>query len=246
MSAISHVNMMRRRSWLAAASLIAASWLVLAVWSLSPYAEWLDHAEMQHIDAAPAIRQGVFILGWTLMITAMMLPGTLLLLTRCLNNEPWNTRHLLPLVVPYLVVWAAFGSFSYWGDAGLHEAVEHHSAVAGAIAPGVLLLAGIYQLTPMKRVCLAQCRLEGTAFAALTQPGRYNLWITGLRHGLYCLGSCWALMLLMFALGGVNLLWMLVLGVIMTVERLNQQGDTVTQGLGVVLVTVSVLWIIVG
>src|SRR5690606_37665375 len=121
------------------------------------------------------------------------------------------------------------------GDTALHEYVGHHSALAGVIAPGVVLLAGIYQLTPLKRACVAKCHLEGTAFASLSQPRNQKLWMTGLRHGLYCLGSCWALMLLMFALGGVNLAWMLILGAVMAVERVSRRGEDLMKLMGVAL-----------
>jgi predicted metal-binding membrane protein len=170
----------------------------------------------------------------------------LLLLADCLENETFSVRRIAPLILAYLAVWTVFGSFSYWGDTVLHEFVEQVPVLAGAIAPGVVLLAGVYQLTPMKRVCLAKCRREGTAFATLTRPGDHNLWIVGLRHGVFCLGSCWALMLLMFAIGGVNLAWMLILGAIMTVERQNQWGEGVARPLGVVLIIVSVLLFVVG
>lgn len=245
MDAILRVEGERRWSYLTAASLVLTAWLVLAVWSLSPYEQWLDHARMEEIAAAPTVRLAIFTLGWTLMIIAMMLPGTLLLFARCFKNEPLSARRIVPLILPYLAVWAAYGSFNYWGDTVLHEFVEHHPALAGAIAPGVVLLAGVYQLTPTKRVCLAKCRLEGTAFAALIQPKDHDLWIAGLRHGLYCVGSCWALMLLMFALGGVNLAWMLILGAIMTVERLSRRGERLTRFVGVALVFAAVLMVIV-
>lgn len=243
MSAILHADADRRRSWLAAASLVLTAWMILAVWSMSPYAAWLDHAQMEDITAAPAVRLAVFTLGWMLMIIAMMFPGMLMLLARCVEDELVNVRRIAPLMLAYLAVWTVFGGFSYWGDTALHEFVEQRPTLAGAIAPGVVLLAGVYQLTPMKRVCLAKCRREGTVFATLTQP--HNLWIVGLRHGVFCLGSCWALMLLMFAIGGVNLAWMLILGSIMTVERLNQWGEGIARSLGVALIIVSIMLVVV-
>ncbi len=244
MSVILRVDTDRRRSYATAASLVLAAWLALAVWSISPYAEWLDHHRIEDIAAPLTVRLSVFTLGWTLMIIAMMLPGTLLL-ARCLENKPFSARHIAPVILAYLAVWMVYGSFSYLGDSVLHEIVDQVPALAGAIAPGIVLLAGIYELTPMKRVCLSRCRSEGAAFKPLGQSSRRSLWMVGLRHGLFCLGSCWALMLLMFAIGGVNLIWMLILGAIMTVERLSRRGERIAQLLGIVLIIVSVLPVVV-
>jgi len=175
------------------------------------------------------------------MVIAMMLPGALIVLARCLENKPFSARRAAPVILAYLAVWAVFGSFSYLGDSVLHEMVKQVPALAGVIAPGVLLLAGIYELTPIKRICLSRCRAEGAAFKTLGQSSRRNLWTVGLWHGVFCLGSCGLLMLLMFAIGGANLIWMLILGAIMTVERLSQRGEGVAQLLGAVLIVGSVL-----
>jgi predicted metal-binding membrane protein len=234
-----------RRSCATAASLVLSAWLALALWSLSPYAEWLDHSQIEEIAAPPTLRLAVFTLGWTLMIIAMMLPSTLLLLDRCLENQPLSARRIVPVVLTYLAVWTVFGSFIYLGDSALHEMVERVPALEGVIVPGVLLLAGIYQFTSIKRACLSRCRPEGAAFQTVGQASSHNLWAMGLRHGLNCLGSGWALMLLVFAIGGVNLFWMLVLGMIMAAERLSQQGDEVARCLGILLIIGSVLLVIV-
>ncbi len=221
---------------MAAAGLVLSAWVVLAAWSMSPYAEWLDHARMDHIAAPAAVRLVVFMLGWTLMIIAMMLPGTLLLLERCLENTPFSSGRLAPAILAYLGIWMVFGSLSYLGDSVLHEIVEQLPALAGVIAPGVLLLAGAYQLTPMKRACLSRCRLEGRAVELLAHSSRRNSWTLGLLHGVFCLGSCWALMLLMFAGGGVNLIWMLILCAVMAAERLTRHGAYLAHVVGVLLI----------
>lgn len=230
-----------RRLDVAAAALVLAAWTGLAAWSLSPYAEWLDHARMDHIHAPPSVRLAVFALGWTLMIIAMMLPGTLLLLARCGWGEPGGLRRLVPLIVAYLLPWLAFGVFSYLGDSALHEVVEHNPAAAGLIAPAVLLLAGLYQFTPPKRACLARCRRVGAAWAAPGQASNPGGWALGLQHGLACLGSCWALMLLMFAFGAAGLLWMLAFAAVMTAERLARRASFFTVPLGVMLIFTAIV-----
>lgn len=241
MNALYHTHADRRWSIVIAASLILSAWLALAIWSLSPYAGWLDHAQLEEIAAPLTLRLGVFALGWALMVIAMMLPGILLLLERCLGDIPASARHIVPVIVAYLAVWTAFGILCYLGDGILHEVVEQVPALAGVIAPGVLLLAGIYQLTPIKRACLSRCRPEGAVFAAFGESSGHSAWNIGLQHGVFCLGSGWALMLLMFAIGGLHLVWMLILGLVMMVERLNARGDSAARLLGVALIATSVV-----
>jgi predicted metal-binding membrane protein len=238
MNAILHIEAHRRRSYVTAASLILSAWLALAVWSLSPYAEWLDHSRIEDIAAPPTVRLAVFTLGWTLMVIAMMLSGTLLLLARCFENKAFSVRYIALAILAYLAVWTVFGSLIYLGDSVLHEIVERAPTLAGIIAPGTLLLVGVYQLTPMKRACLSRCRPEGAMFKMLSAR---NSWIEGLRHGVFCLGNCWAVMLLMFAIGGVDLIRMLLLGGIMTAERTLHRGHVVTRPLGFALIFGSFL-----
>jgi predicted metal-binding membrane protein len=244
MSALLRVDVHRRRSYATAAGLVLLAWLALAVWSTSPYAEWVDHARVDEIAAPPIVRLVVFILGWTLMIIAMMLPGTLLLLARCLENKPFGARRVAPVILAYVAVWTVYGSFIYLSDGVLHEMIEQAPTLAGLVAPAVLLSAGVYQFTPMKRLYLSRCYIDGTVFKALGQSSHCNLWALGLRHGVYCLGSCWALMLLMFVIGGINLISMLTLGALMTVERLSKRGEGVAQYLGIVIIIASVLLVL--
>jgi len=246
MSAIPGVSPDRRRSYVAAATLVSAAWLALAAWSLSPYAEWLDHARMDHLPAPAVVRLGVFALGWALMVVAMMLPGTLgVLLAHRPADRAVHLRVIAPLVLTYVGVWTIFGAASYLGDTALHEVVEHNPALAGVVAPSLVLAAGLYQLTPMKRAALLRCCAEGTKRHDMGLASHGTPWAAGLRYGLYCLGSCWALMLLMFAVGRVNLLWMLALSAIMAAERLNRRGREVARLLGVALIVASVMLAVV-
>ena len=235
MSAFVQFGTERRRSSAAAVGVVLAAWVLLVAWGMSPFAAWLDHAEMAHVPAPLALRLAVFSLGWTLMVVAMMLPATMLLLWRCVGVHPVTRGRLGPVILAYLAVWIAFGCLALWGDSLLHELVEQAPSLGRFIAPGVLLLVGIYQLTPLKWACLARCRSEGAALP-LAQASHCRLWITGLRYGLFCLGSCWALMLLMFAAGGVNLVWMLALGLLMTAERISGQGVHLARFAGILLV----------
>ena len=240
MNTILRIEAQRRRSYVAA-SLVFTAWLALAIWSLSPYAEWLDHSRIEDIPASLTIRLAVFTIGWMLMIVAMMLPGTLLLLAHCSEEELSSIPCNIPVILAYVAVWTIFGGFNYLGDSLLHEVIERVPALAISVAPGVLLLAGVYQLTPLKRACLSRCRPDGKAFKMLSAR---NSWTVGLQHGVFCLGNCWALMLLMFAIGGVDLSRMMLLGGIMTAERTLHRGHLLTRPLGFALILGSFLSIL--
>jgi predicted metal-binding membrane protein len=246
MSAILHTEANRPRYFLVFGALILSAWVGLALWGRSPYAYLLDHARMDEVSLVPILRLAVFALGWTLMIVAMMLPGTLPLVTRCFAQSQHSIRTIAQIVLAYLAVWVMFGCVAYLADSVLHEIVEHVSSVAGVVAPGVLFLAGAYQLTPWKDSFLSRCRPATTVLNnySTASPARWQALHLGLEHSTFCLGSCWALMLLMFAVGGANFAWMLALGTVMAAERITSRGDVLARLLGVTLVMWSFLMIL--
>jgi predicted metal-binding membrane protein len=146
----------------------------------------------------------------------------------------------------YLGVWAYFGLLAYLGDGLVHLAVAQVPFLANAsngIAAAILLVAGVYQFTPLKSLCLEKCRSPLSFLISGwsgRRPSRDALRL-GIRHGLFCVGCCWTLMLLMFAVGGANLAWMLGLGAVMAAERVTRWGRRLTRPLGVALIAWSVL-----
>jgi predicted metal-binding membrane protein len=235
-------------------ALIGGAWVVLAEWGASPYAWLLDHDAIGAGELPALLRLPVFVVGWTLMTVAMMLPGSLPLVNlfrRMIAPRADRKGLELRLLLGYLAIWSLFGLLAYLGDFGLHRLVASSAtaasvAAAGGIAAAVVLLAGVYQFTPLKRMCLEQCRSPYSFLAGHwrgTHPGRDALRL-GLRHGLFCLGCCWSLMLLMFALAGLNLAWMLALGAAMAAERSSARGRQLTRPLGVVLIACAPLFLI--
>jgi predicted metal-binding membrane protein len=217
--------------------LVVSAWAILAVWSASPYAALLSHTGIGERGVSPILRLVAFGAGWALMTVAMMLPGSLPLLERfsqAAQHRPERNWLMAQLIGGYLIVWMAFGWTAYLGDMVLHAAVERvpwlHQA-SGGIMAAVLLTAGVYQFTPLKRHYLNQCR---PSYGFRRAP--HDAFRIGFAHGRACLGSCWALMLLMFALGGMSLGGMLLLGVIMTAERTTRRGQELARPVGVVLI----------
>lgn len=234
----------RRWHHLALAALILAAWGALLVWGASPYAGLLDHARIGQSALPPVLTLVVFVVGWTVMTVAMMLPSSLPLVNlfrRLVARRPERARLVALLITGYLIVWASFGLLAYAGDIVLHAVVARIWGVTGdtpVVVAAVLLLAGVYQFTPLKKLCLDACR---SPYGFIVQQWRARAPAVGalrlgMRHGLYCVGCCWTLMLLMFAVGGVNVGWMLALGLVMAAERVTRLGRHLPRPLGAVLI----------
>jgi len=108
------------------------------------------------------------------------------------------------------------------------------------LAGGLLLLAGIFQWTPLKHACLTTCRSPLSFVMSRWREGRVGAFEMGLRHALYCLGCCWALMGLLFVAGVMNLLWVAVIAVGVLVEKVVPRGDLVGRVAGVLLIAAGV------
>jgi len=226
----------------AMAGLIGGAWASLGVLGASAYAPYLSHDFLVETgDLGRALgRVAVFLLGWTLMSIAMMLPSSLPLVTvfHTITSGAW--RLLMLLVAGYVWIWALFGLAALVADAGLHARVESSPWLGRRphLIPATLLLtAGLFQFSPLKHSCLERCRSPiGFVVQHWRGGGRaLRAFTLGVRHGIFCVGCCWALMLLMFGAGAVNLGWMLVLGAVMFIEKAVEWGRWVTAPAGVLL-----------
>ena len=150
------------------AVLIAMTWLALGIWSVSPYGRYLDHGVLEELKFSISVEYLVFLLifvvGWTLMTVAMMLPTSMPLVTlfrRLTRQRSDRLQLVVLLVVGYLGVWTLFGALAHFGDFFVHEAVERSAWLetnAWVIGAGTIMLAGLYQFTPLKYKCLDKCR----------------------------------------------------------------------------------------
>lgn len=227
--------------------MIALAWAELALWSASPYARYLDHRALEHLplslSGAYLALLGAFVAGWVLMSVAMMLPTSLpLVLTfrRLLAGRRDAGALVALLVAGYLAVWTAVGVVAHLGDLGVHQLVDHWPWLhrrEGLVTVATLAAAGILQLTPLKHACLTRCRSPLSFVAERWGRGapRRDALALGVRHGLFCVGCCWPLMLLMFAFACGNLGWMLGLGAVMALEKNVAWGHRLTRPLGVAL-----------
>ncbi len=241
------------RQWFLAAmtGLAALAWLSLWLWAQSPYGRYLDHGDWTQIGIAGAICAALpggevllpaflYVGGWLLMLTAMMLPTTLPLLEvyRRVTARRADRHRLLALVIAgYLAAWIGFGVLAHLADLFLREAVTASAWLTfngWAIGAAVLAGAGAFQFSAVKYRCLDKCRMP-LAFVMEHWRGRNDgaqALRLGWRHGLFCVGCCWALMLLMFVVGTGNVGWMLLLGAAMAVEKNLPWGRKLSTPLG--------------
>jgi predicted metal-binding membrane protein len=221
----------------ALAGLIGGAWVVLGLLGGSAAAPYFSHRIAEDGAGWPlAARTAVFVAGWLLMSIGMMLPSSLPLVTVFHTM----TRHggLIALLIGgYLSIWGMFGLLAFLGDTGLHRLLDASPQLqshADLIPPAVLLTAGLFQFSRLKHSCLQQCR-SPVGFVIQHWGGgnrARRAFALGTRHGLFCIGCCWALMLLMFGVGGVHLGWMLALGAIMFAEKAVAWGRWVTAPAG--------------
>ena len=246
--------MAERRAFLALlASLVGSAWIALWIWGRSPYGRYLGHQQLGEIGTGSLLLPITFYLvGWTLMTIAMMLPTALPLLERFhrLTEQREDRSQLLALVIAgYLAVWLGFGIAAHAGDWLVHELVEHSSwleARAWLIGAATLILAGGFQFSRLKYRCLEKCRAP-LSFVTEYWRGRAerrNAFWLGIHHGVFCVGCCWALMLLMFGVGVGNVAWMLGLGALMAAEKNLPWGRKLTAPLGVALIGLGGLLLI--
>jgi predicted metal-binding membrane protein len=181
------------------------------------------------------------------MTVAMMLPGSLPLLRLFRQANQANggpAQATGAFLAGYAAVWTVFALAALAGDSLLHRLVEMWPWLAarpGLIAGTMLVVAGGFQFTGVKERCLSQCRSPFAFFVRHYRRGVQGAWRLGLRHGQFCLGCCWALMLVMFGLGVGSLGWMSLLAGVMLLERTALRGRAVVPVVGVALLGYGLL-----
>ena len=223
------------------AALIAAGWLaMLAVHAESGVALDAIVALCGQIGSAAALWVYPSVAAmWLLMAVAMMLPTAIPtidahadLVARLPDRR--GLRSLL-FVIGYLFAWAAFGLVAAALQIALGAAIANGLSAATA-AGAALVIAGAYQFSALKHACLTLCRNPMAYFLSRwceSLPGTFAM---GVHHGIICVGCCWALMLLMFVTGAMNLIWMALLGLLMLAEKTLPHARTWGRALGGLLI----------
>jgi len=230
---------------------IAVAWVLCAWAELSGTAAQLHHHTLYE-SGRPLWLSALLVLGaWQVMTAAMMLPSSLAFIrmyASAASNAPEYPLALTLFLSAYFGVWSAFALVAFGGDMLLHRAVDALPWLAAhpqIIAAGTLAFAGIYQLTPLKDACLKACRNPGVYLMRHYQRGAFNGLRLGLGHAMFCLGCCWALMLVMFAAGVAHLAWMGVLAIVMLIEKAAPRGERFVMPVGVVMCVLGAIALIV-
>lgn len=209
---------------------IALAWLYL----------WRDARAMSHMampgmpmedmpQVSSAAALAFTFVMWTVMMIGMMLPSAAptVLLYGALVRKNGERGNVLPAVwvftSGYLVVWTGFSLAA----ALLQTVLEHTgfltpmmASASASLSAALLIAAGIYQWLPLKEVCLRKCRNPIEFFATRWRAGRSGALRMGMAHGVYCVGCCWVLMLLLFVGGVMNLLWVALIAAFILAEKL--------------------------
>lgn len=227
--------------------LSAAAWLVVArhshgsmVPSLArPFSLESGHADMGHQPMTAHVGLLLFLGMWVTMMVAMMFPAAspvVVAYRRISRRRLQGPLAPAVFVLSYLVVWSAVGLVAYAAYrlvlAASPSLTLQESAAIGGLA---LVMAGAYQWSSPKSVCLRRCR-GPFELAFAFRPGVGGAVRMGTEHGLFCLGCCWGLMVVLFVLGLMNLAWMGVIAAVVFVEKLFPHPEVVVKAVGAVLV----------
>ena len=198
----------------------------------------------------PGVRLFTYLGMWTAMMAAMMLPAAapmILVFGTVYRTKRERGGAFVPtwvFVAGYLAVWVGFGAVA-WAVGDLGEAIARAYPLVGALGPRVaaaaMIAAGLYQLTPLKQRCLSHCRSPLAFLSHHWRPGAGGAWRMGLDHGIYCVGCCWVLFILLVVVGLASLPWMGLITLIVCAEKLLPYGKPVSLGVAGLLIVLGIL-----
>lgn len=187
-------------------------------------------------------------LMWSVMMVAMMLPSAspaILMYSTLIRKRKETDSAIAPawlFTLGYLAVWTAFSALATGLQFGLREAAlltEIMVSRSGWLSGLLLITAGIYQWLPIKDACLQKCRAPLQFFMFNWRSGNAGAFLMGAQHGGFCLGCCWALMLLLFVAGVMNLIWVAVIAAFVQIEKLAPNGAFVGRFSGLAMIVIG-------
>ena len=190
----------------------------------------------------------LYVLLWGVMMVAMMFPAIVPVVGLFSTVAGRKREQGVPFtpawvfVAGYLVLWTLAGGVGYTVDLAIQALPEVFPALRtyGLVIGGLTLIAaGVYQLTPLKYLCLSQCRSPMGFLLTSWRDGALGAFRMGLHHGAYCLGCCWSLMAVLFVVGTMNLVWMGILSMVIFVEKIVPHGVEMGKATGLALIALG-------
>jgi len=231
------------------AAMVLMAWCALWLWGNSVYGHVLLHGSA-HLGTSGgvALVAVVFIVSWTLMTIAMMLPTSaplIVLFHRMVRERKSAAWLVMVLLCGYVGTWALCGVVLQLANWTLRAGLARLAWLAAAPWIGgavILTVAGVYQFSSLKYACLDNCRSPLSFITSRWQGGNESAQALriGVEHGLFCVGCCWSLMALMFLVGTGNLVWMLLLAAVMALEKNLPWGRRLSAPLGWLMLTAAV------
>lgn len=237
------------RSTLAVLTLSLACWAALA-WLVFDMEQPLAMLTMPASpDWSVANVVAVWVM-WAVMMAAMMLPSALPMIVTFvqLSERGGTPARGRGFIAAYLLVWCGFSAAAtaaQWALQAIDWVDPMIVSTSARLNAALLLVAGVYQFSPLKRLCLAKCRTPMGFLLGEWRAGTSGGFVMGLRHGLFCVGCCWALMALLFVGGVMNLAWIAAVSIAVAIEKMVPGGERLASLLGVVLMGAGV-WRLIG
>jgi predicted metal-binding membrane protein len=226
--------------------------LIAVLLVLAVMAWWFTVDRMRGMDAGPGTELGTlawFVGIWLVMMAAMMFPSvapTVALYSTMTKKR--NPVAPLVFVCGYLLTWTAAGLLAYavseLGRRLLGDSLSWDRA-GRWVAGGVLVVAAVYELTPLKNMCLRHCRSPLGFLLGSWRDGLPGALRMGAKHGAWCVGCCWALMASLFALGVMSIAWMAFVAALIAAEKTLPWGRLATYGAAAILLTLGILVVVV-
>jgi predicted metal-binding membrane protein len=211
---------------------------------------------MRGMDAGPGTDLGAvgwYVGIWVTMMAAMMLPSVapmVLVFARSTSQRAERGHAYVPtwiFLAGYLAAWTAYGLLAYGVFRLITAAGSGWLAWDRAgpyVAGGAIVAAGVYQLTPLKEICLRHCRSPFHLMLHGWRSGRLGALRMGVEHGLFCVGCCWGLMVILFAVGVMSLFWMGVVAAVIFAEKILPYGMRLSKVFAVAFVVLGI-WLLV-
>jgi predicted metal-binding membrane protein len=186
---------------------------------------------------------------WAVMMVAMMMPSAAPVVLLFAGIQRQREAQRLPLIVVvfaagYLLAWTAFSAGAAATQWALHQTAMLSPMMTTSsqwLGGGILVAAGLYQLTPPKRACLTHCQSPLGFLMSHWRTGRLGALRMGIAHGTYCVGCCWALMCVLFVVGVMNLAWVARLAIFVIIEKTGPVGLIAARAAGAVMIVAGIL-----